>query len=92
MRFVCCYFNNPTCSSSSDISVRILPSVTSIPLEGFETAESDLIPRSHLSEVSMLPKVLLNEHNHGVSVGRERERAKKKTQDSAFSVCIFFFS
>lgn len=34
-------------------------------------------PRSHLSKVPMLHKVFLKEHNHGVSVEREREQKRK---------------
>lgn len=56
---------------------------------GFETAESDLIPRFHLGKVSVLHQVLLKEYRH--SVFRERERQETKNPGFSFFVCIFFF-
>lgn len=76
------------CPSLSNISVQILPSVTFILVEGFETA--DLIPNPRLSEVHtaqpiwhLLPSytpvacVLLKRHNHGVSVDTKKKEKKK---------------
>lgn len=82
--YCCC--NKPSCSSSADISVFHLSPLSFV--GGFETAESDLIPRFHLGKVFIPHKVLLKEHSQ-CEFG-ERNKEQKNPGFSFSHVHLFF--